>query len=483
MTAISERRRILVGGQWTTPVSSGLLGVVDPATEELLASAPDCGAADVDAAVAAARAAFDSGVWSDRPVAERLEVLAPLAGSYAAGVDDLSRLVTAEMGSPATFSSLAQAAAPAHMVTTLLELAAQHPWEERRPSATGGTTVVRRVPVGVVAAITPWNIPQVVIVAKVLPALVAGCSVVLKPAPETPFDAYWFVELLEDLGLPSGVVNLVPGGPDTGRALAVHPGVDKIAFTGSTAAGREIALACAPRFARVSLELGGKSAAVVLDDADPARTAAGLRFASFLNSGQACAAQTRVLVPRSRRSEFVDALVAEVESLVVGDPTDPVTEVGPMVTSRQRDRVAGYVELGLAEGARVVAGGPGRPDGPERGWFVRPTLFDGVDPGMRVAREEIFGPVLCVLDYDTVDDAVRIANDSPYGLAGSVWTADRARGLEVAGRVRAGTLGVNHYGADFASPFGGFKASGLGREYGPEGLDEFVEFQSIGLLG
>ncbi len=483
MAASAERRRILIGGEWMSPASAALLPVVDPSTGEVYGSVPDCDAADVDAAVRAARAAFDDGPWPRCSPAERVAALAPLAGVYESGVDELAAIVTAEMGSPITFSRMAQAAAPSMMVRTFLDLAAAHPWEERRPTAFGGTSVVRRLPVGVVAAITPWNVPQVVVVAKVLPALLAGCTVVLKPAPETPVDAYWFTELLLGLGLPPGVVNLVPGGPDTGRALVEHPGVDKVAFTGSTSAGREIASSCAPRFVRMSLELGGKSAAIVLDDADPERTAAGLRFASFLNSGQACAAQTRVLVPRSRREEFVGALAAAVASLRIGDPQDPDTEVGPLVSEVQRDRVAEWIEVGLAEGARPVVGGPGRPEDLDRGWYVRPTLFDRVDNAMRVAREEVFGPVVCVIDYDDVEDAVAIAEDSEYGLAGSVWTADRERGLAVAGRIRAGTLGVNHYGADFGSPFGGFKASGLGREYGPEGLDAFVEFQSISLLG
>jgi len=479
---IEDRCELYVDGRWVEPVSSASLPVVDPATEMILAAAPDAHAADVDAAVRAARSAFDNGDWPRLPVSERLEILAPLAERYDDVIDEFAALITTEMGSPITFSQMAQAAAPANMLRTLLGIADEHPWEERRPTSFGGTTVVRRLPVGVVAAITPWNVPQVVIVAKVVPALIAGCTVVLKPAPETPFDAYRFVELLEGLGLPDGVVNLVPGGPDTGRALVSHPGVDKVAFTGSTGAGREIASMCAPRFVRTSLELGGKSAAIVLDDADPVRTAAGLRFASFLNSGQACAAQTRVLVPRDRRTEFIDALAAEVESIVVGEPSDPATEVGPLVSLRQRDRVLSYLSIGVAEGARAIVGGPGRPDGAERGWYVRPTLFDSVDNGMRIAQEEIFGPVVCVIDYETLDDAVALANESVFGLAGSVWTADRDRGLAVAGRIRTGTLGINHYGADFASPFGGFKASGLGREYGPEGLDEFVEFQSVGLL-
>jgi aldehyde dehydrogenase (NAD+) len=261
-----------------------------------------------------------------------------------------------------------------------------------------------------------------------------------------------------------------------------HPGVDKVAFTGSTAAGRRIAELCGARLTRVSLELGGKSAAIVLDDADLEKTAEGLRFASFMNTGQACAAQTRVLAPRRRLGQVVDAVTAMADDLVIGDPRDAATEIGPLVARRQQQRVTDYIGLGVAEGARVATGGTGLPDEVARGWYVRPTVFSDVDNSMRIAREEIFGPVVCVIPYDDVDDAVALANDSEFGLAGSVWTSDPERGLAIAGRVRTGTTGVNHYTADFGSPFGGFKASGIGREYGPEGLDEYVEFQSVSLL-
>jgi betaine-aldehyde dehydrogenase len=346
----------------------------------------------------------------------------------------------------------------------------------------GGQTVVRRLPTGVVGAIVPWNVPQVVTMSKLIPALIAGCTVVLKPSPESPLDALWVAELLDACGLPDGVVSVVPGGREVGEHLVRHPDVDKIAFTGSTAAGRRIGEICGSQVKRVSLELGGKSAAIVLDDADIAKTVEGLRFASFMNSGQACAAQTRVLAPRSRYAEVVDALAAMVADLVVGDPADAATEIGPMVSHRQQERVSGYIEVGEAEGARAVVGGPGRPDGLDHGWFVRPTLFADVHNDMRIAREEIFGPVLSVIPYGDEREAVAIANDSEFGLAGSVWTGDVERGEAVAGRVRTGTTAVNHYSADFNSPFGGFKSSGVGREYGPEGLDEFVELQAISLL-
>jgi len=474
--------RIYVGGRWVPSTGTDTIEVVSPRTEDVVATVPHAGAGDVDAAVAAARAAFDRGPWPRLTPAERVERLRPFADRYAERTDELAALVTEEIGSTITFSQLAQSLAPSMMIGSFLDLAAQHPWEERRPTVMGGTSLVRRLPVGVVAAVVPWNVPQVVTVAKLVPALLAGCSVVVKPSPESPLDAFFLAELLDAADLPEGVVSVLPAGREVGEHLVCHPGVDKVAFTGSTAAGRRIAELCGARLKRVSLELGGKSAAIVLDDADAGKTAEGLRFASFMNTGQACAAQTRILAPRHRLGEVVDAVAAMADDLVIGDPRDAATEIGPLVARRQQERVTGYIELGVAEGARVVTGGPGLPDEVDRGWYVRPTVFTDVDNAMRIAREEIFGPVLCVIPYDDEDDAVALANDSEFGLAGSVWTSDPERGLAVAGRVRTGTTGVNHYAADFGSPFGGFKASGIGREYGPEGLDEYVELQAISLL-
>jgi len=321
-------------------------------------------------------------------------------------------------------------------------------------------------------------VPQILLMAKIVPALLAGCSVVAKPAQESPLDAMILAAIFDELGLPEGVLSVLPGGADIGRHLVAHPSVDKVAFTGSTTVGRTIGAVCGKNLTRVSLELGGKSAAIVLEDADPTRTATGLRFASFMNNGQACAAQTRVLVPHSRYDEVVDALAEVVTSLVVGDPLDPETEIGPLVNARQQDRVQRYIELGRAEGARMVAQGASGPDD-ESGCYVPPTLFADVDNGMRIAREEIFGPVLVVIPFDSEEDAIRIANDSPYGLGGSVWTKDRAHGLEIARRVRTGMFGVNTFGPDVSAPFGGFKASGVGREYGSHGIEAYVEIKAV----
>ena len=390
----------------------------------------------------------------------------------------MAELITTEMGSPMSFSNLAQAPAPWMQIEAFLAIAREFPWEETRAGSLG-EVIVRHEPVGVVAAIPPWNVPQFTIMSKLIPALLAGCTIVIKPAPETPLDTYLMAELLVEAGVPAGVVNIVAAGREVGEHLVAHPGIDKVAFTGSTAAGRKIGAVCGEQLKRVSLELGGKSAAIVLDDADLAATVEGLKFTALMNSGQACVAQTRILASRANYDNVVEALAAGVGAMQVGDPLDPATEIGPMVAQRQQERVEKYIALGQEEGARVVLGGNGMPDGLSSGWYVRPTIFADVDNGMRIAQEEIFGPVLSVIPFDDVDDAVRIANDSEYGLAGTVWTGDVEAGLDVARQVRAGTYGVNTYTMDFAAPFGGFKNSGIGREFGPEGLAQYTELKSI----
>ena len=471
--------KFLIGTQWTSPSSSEHVEVVSPHNREIVGTLPRSTTADIDAAVAIAREAFDSGPWPRLTPAERIEVIERFSGLYAARMDDLARVVSVEMGSPISFSNLAQAPAPWMQIESFLTIAREFPWEQTRPGALGGDVVVRHEPVGVVAAITPWNVPLFTGVAKLVPALLAGCSVVLKPSLEAPLDSFLLAELLIAAGVPEGVVSIIPGDGEVGAHLVAHPGVDKVAFTGSTAVGRQIGSICGQQLKRVSLELGGKSAAIVLADADLDQVVEGVKFLGVMNSGQACVAQTRILAPASRYDEVVDAIATGIGQMQVGDPLDPATEIGPMVTRRQQERVASYISLGDQEGARTVLGGTGAPDGTDRGWYVRPTVFANVENSMRIAQEEIFGPVLSIIKYDAVPDAVRIANDSDYGLAGTVWTADVEAGLDVARQVRTGTYGVNTYTMDFAAPFGGFKSSGLGREFGPEGLSSFTELKSV----
>src|SRR5580693_6739876 len=467
---------LFIGGHWRKPANPRQMVVISPHSEEPVGDVQVAGPEDVDAAVAAARHAFDHGPWPRLAHAERMRKVEELATIYSGHLDDMADLITDEMGSPRSFSRLGQAAAAVSMMHLTLAVARDFPWAERRHGVLGEVHL-RRAPVGVVAAIVPWNVPQFLIMPKLIPALIAGCTVIVKPAPETPLDALWLAEMIEQLHLPDGVVSVLPGGTDVGEALVRHPGVDKIAFTGSSAVGRRIAALCGEQLKRVSLELGGKSAAIILDDADIGKTVAGLKSAGLMNNGQACVAQTRILVSNRRHDEVVDALAAMMSALNVGDPTDEATDIGPLVAQRQQRRVQDYIRSGQSEGARVVLGGQDSPS--EHGWYVRPTLFADATNDMRIAREEIFGPVLTVLRYRDEDDAIRIANESDYGLAGSVWTSDIAHGLEVAAGVRAGTYGINMYTLDIGAPFGGFKQSGIGREFGPEGLNEYVELQTL----
>lgn len=477
---MARHTQLFVGGTWAAPVDGTTIDVVSPHTGELLAAAPAAGPADVDRAVEAARRAFDHGPWPTMDPADRIAVVRRLAEASRARRREMAETITSEMGSPISFSRFSQATLPAMLMGSFADLAEDIDWEATRTGFFGPDVVVRHEPVGVVAAIVPWNMPQFLLVGKLVPALLAGCTVVAKPAPETPFDALLLAELIAELDLPPGVVSILPGGADTGQHLVRHPGVDKVAFTGSTAAGRQVAAACGAALKRTGLELGGKSAAIVLDDADAQSVAEGLMVAGLMNGGQACVAQTRVLVPHSRLREVVEALTCAMEGLAVGDPMDPATDIGPLVTQRQRQRVRDFIDAGRAQGARLVVGGTEAPEGFGRGWYVRPTLFDQVTNAMVIAREEIFGPVLSVIAYKDDAEAVRLANDCEYGLSGSVWTNDPERALAVARQVRTGTFGVNQpYSMDPVAPFGGVKASGLGRELGPEGIDAYLDTKSI----
>ena len=478
--AVEQRQRLFIGGAWAAPSGDQIIEVISPHTEQPIAAVAAAGPEDVNKAVSAARLAQDEGPWPRLDPAERIAAVRRLAELYRPRRREMAQLITSEMGSPISFSKFSQATLPMMLLDAFADIASSFPWEEVRPGFFGQNVLVRREPGGVVAAIVPWNVPLFLVVGKLAPALLAGCSIVVKPAPETPLDALLFAEVLEEVGLPTGVVSILPGDGVVGEALVNHPGVDRVSFTGSTVVGRRIAAACGASLKKVSLELGGKSAAIVLDDADPATVAQGVKLAGLMNNGQACVAQTRILVPAARHDEFLDALASMVENLVVGDPQDPAAEIGPLVARRQRERVRSFIEDGRRAGARLVIGGSDAPANVGCGWYVRPTLFADVDNAMTIAREEIFGPVLTVIPYRDDEDAVRIANDCDYGLSGSVWTGDGARGLAVARRVRSGSFGINQpYSMDPAAPFGGVKASGIGRELGREGLEAYVDLKAI----
>ncbi|CAJ1500546.1 aldehyde dehydrogenase [[Mycobacterium] burgundiense] len=468
-----EYEGLYIGGQWLPTATGDSIEIISPVTEGRLGSSPAASTTDIDRAVAAARKAFDEGPWPRMPVLERIAILERARKIYATRADEISALITAEMGCPSSISGLLQVGYPQHILDYYLELAGSWNFEQQR-----GQSLVRQAPVGVVAAIVPWNTPHSAFMVKLAPALLSGCTVVAKPSPETALDGLLLAEIFAEAGLPEGVLNVVPAGPESGEYLVSHAGVDKVSFTGSTAAGMRIASICGGAIRRYSLELGGKSAAIILDDADIPTVVQGLRFASFLNSGQVCTNQTRVLAPKARYGEVVDALCQMVPTMKIGDPTDPTTEIGPLVSERQRQRVEHYISVGLAEGATIAAGG-GRPSALPAGWFIEPTIFCDVDNAMTIAQDEIFGPVVAVLAYDDEDHAVSIANDSRYGLGGGIWTADVERGVDLARRVRTGQLSINGASSELTTPFGGFKQSGVGRESGPEGLLNYVELQAI----
>jgi acyl-CoA reductase-like NAD-dependent aldehyde dehydrogenase len=475
-----QRDQLFIDGKWGGAHGDSVITVISPHSEAEIGRAVSAGPGDVDRAVQAARAAFDTGPWPRMQPSERIQAIGRLAAVYKERRADMAALISAEIGAPISFAKRAQVALPLMMLSAFCGIAGSYEWQQDRPGLYGKDIRVRKQPVGVVAAVVPWNMPQFLTVTKVIPALLAGCSVVLKPAPESVLDALLLADLVAEADLPPGVLNVVPGGRDVGELLVSHAGVDKVSFTGSTAAGRQVALACAAGLKQVSLELGGKSAAIVLDDADPSAVATGIQMASLANSGQVCNALSRILVPAAREAEFVDALAAAMASMPVGDPADANTAIGPLVAKRQQESVRGYIESGISEGARLVVGGPDMPDGLDTGWYVRPTLFSDANNDMRIAREEIFGPVLTVISYRDEDEAIQIANDTEYGLAGSVFTADTDRGFGVAARVRSGTFGVNEgYIMDPVAPFGGVKNSGYGRELGVEGIDSYTVSQSI----
>ena len=470
------RNQLFIGGAWVAPSSKQTIEVHNAGDGEVMGRVPLGDVKDVERAVAAARGAFDS--WSSTAPEQRSQFLEKISAGLKARADELARLIAQEVGMPLKMSARIQAGLPIANFANYARLVKEFTFENRV-----GNSLVVREPVGVVAAITPWNYPLHQITLKVAPALAAGCTVVLKPSEVAPFNAFVLAEVIEAAGLPKGVFNLVTGtGPEAGEALVRHPGVDMISFTGSTRAGKRISELAAQSVKRVALELGGKSASVILDDADLATAVKSTVNGCYLNSGQTCTALTRMLVPQSRYEEAARAAAEVAKSFSVGDPLAETTRLGPLSSAAQLERVRAYIKKGLEEGAELLAGGAEPPEGaPAGGYYVRPTVFGKVKNSMTIAQEEIFGPVLSIIPYQDEEDAVRIANDSPYGLAGAVWSKDEAHAQRVARRIRAGQVDVNGGAFNMNAPFGGFKQSGHGREAGVYGLEEFLEYKSLQL--
>jgi aldehyde dehydrogenase (NAD+) len=474
----TEYDKLFIGGKWTTPSTSAVIEVRCPATGQYVGRVPQAAAADVDAAVAAARKAFDSGPWPSTPPKERAAVIAGALKLLEERKDLFAKLLAGETGQPpTTIETMHWLSSMGAMNFFAGPAVDEVKWQETR-NGSYGQTIVYREPAGVVGAIVAWNVPLFLAVNKLGPALLAGCTIVLKPAAETPLTANALAEVFVEAGLPEGVLSVVPGGVETGQVLTSSPHIDMFTFTGSSAVGKEIGRRAAELLKPCTLELGGKSAAILLEDVDLAASIPMLVFSAFMNTGQACVAQTRILAPRSRYDEIVDAVSTFVQTLPVGPPSDVAAQIGPLISETQRTRVEGYIAKGIEEGARLVCGG-GRPEGLDHGFFVQPTVFADVNNKMTIAQEEIFGPVLSIIPYDTEDDAIAIANDSVYGLAGSVWTTNVPRGIEISEQIRTGTYGINWYAFDPGCPFGGYKNSGIGRENGPEGVEHFTQQKSV----
>jgi betaine-aldehyde dehydrogenase len=472
-TAIMIHDKLYINGQWVKPNGEGAIDVINSTTEEVMGSVPEGSAEDVNAAVAAARAAFEK--WSSTPAEERARRLQLIADRLNMRKDEIAAVIASEVGMPLPLATAVQVGMPAAVMSSYAKLLGEFKFEEQI-----GAAVVVKEPVGVVGCITPWNFPLHQVVCKVAPALAAGCAIVLKPSEVAPLTAFILAEICDDAGLPAGVFNLVTGyGPVVGEAIASHPDIDMVSFTGSTRAGKRVGELAAETVKRVALELGGKSANIILEDADFERAVKSGVGNCYFNSGQTCSALTRMLAPRSRYEEAVAIAKKTAESFTVGDPREGKAKLGPLVSAAQRERVVNYIRKGIEEGARLVTGGPEMPDGITKGYFVRPTVFANVDNRMTIAQEEIFGPVLSIIPYDDEDDAVRIANDTVYGLAGGVWSGDPERAKRVARRLRTGQVEINGGKFNPMAPFGGYKQSGNGRELGKYGLEEYLELKSM----
>jgi aldehyde dehydrogenase (NAD+) len=467
------RDKIYINGSWVASTGTGVLEVIDSTTEEVMATIPDGTPEDVDKAVQAAAAAFPA--WAATSNEERAKLLTRVGEALAARTDEIAAIISHEVGMPMTLSGAVQVGLPAGAFADAAKAAEEFAWEEEL-----GNSLVVHEPIGVVGAITPWNFPLYQVVLKVAPALAAGCTVVLKPSEVAPINAFILAEVIHEIGLPAGVFNLVTGvGPVVGEAIASHPKVDMVSFTGSTRAGKRVMQLAAESVKRVSLELGGKSANILLDDADLSAAVPAGVFACYMNSGQTCSALTRMLVPRDKLAEVEELAAGAAAGFAPGDPFEEGKLLGPLVSAVQRDRVRGYINKGIEEGAKLVIGGAEAPEGLEKGFFVQPTVFSEVTRTMTIANEEIFGPVLSIIPYDTEEEAIEIANDTPYGLSGGVWSSDPARAEKVARQMRTGQVDINGGAFNPGAPFGGYKQSGIGRERGKYGLEEFVETKSM----
>jgi betaine-aldehyde dehydrogenase len=465
--------KLYVNGQWIESSGSNTIDVINSTTEEVMGRIPEGTAEDVDKAIKAARAAFDT--WSATSVEERAGYLERIAAKLGERKDEIAGVIAAEVGMPLPLATAVQAGLPATVMGSYAKIVSEFAFEEKI-----GNSVVAREPVGVVGCITPWNYPLHQVVAKVAPAIAAGCTVVLKPSEVAPLTAFILAEIIDEVGLPAGVFNLVSGyGPVVGEAIASHPDVDMVSFTGSTRAGKRVSELAAQSIKRVALELGGKSASVVLDDADFEKAVRSTVNSCYFNSGQTCSAHTRLLVPKDKHDEAVRIAKETAEKFTLGDPREGKAKLGPLISDAQRDRVRNYILKGIEEGALLVTGGAEAPEGLDKGYFVRPTVFANVNRDMTIAREEIFGPVLSIIPYDDENDAVRIANDTVYGLAGGVWSGDTERAQKVARRLRTGQVDINGGRFNPMAPFGGYKQSGNGREFGKYGLEEFLEVKSL----
>jgi aldehyde dehydrogenase (NAD+) len=469
------RDQLFIGGEWVDPTGDATIDVINPSTEEVVGRVPEGTAEDADRAVQAARAAFDS--WSQVSPYDRAQYCEAIGAKLAERGDELAALISTEMGMPLKLSRMIQAGLPAGTFAAIPQLVEEIQWEEEV-----GNSLIVREPAGVVAAITPWNYPLHQIALKVAPALAAGCTVVVKPSEVVPLNAFVLAEIVEAVGLPAGVFNLVTGtGPVVGEALVSHPQTDMVSFTGSTRAGRRVSELASQAVKPVALELGGKSPNVILDDADLSRAVPDGVAKCFLNSGQTCSALTRMLVPRAKLAEAEQIAAATAQAFTPGDPFDGDARLGPLVSETQLERVRGYIEQGQAEGAKLVTGGAEAPEGSEQGYFVRPTVFSDVTTDMKIAQEEIFGPVLAIMPYDSEDEAIEIANDTMYGLAGGVWSGDEQRARGVARKLRTGQIEINGGAFNPLAPFGGFKQSGHGREAGRYGVEEYLVAKSLQL--